>query len=82
MHLARDGWDVATFWRAYDKAMPHGSDPADVEWLHEQSSAAYTGDTEKLKTLLDGGASIDVRDEAGATPLHYATKAGQLEVSG
>lgn len=40
VHLARDGWDVATtFWRAYDKAMPHGSDPADVGWLHEQLGA-------------------------------------------
>src|SRR5690242_5304317 len=37
VHLARDGWDVATtFWRDYDRAMPHGSDPGDVEWWHEQ----------------------------------------------
>lgn len=35
--LARDGWDVATiFWRPYDEQMPHGSDPADVNALHDQ----------------------------------------------
>jgi 3-oxoacyl-[acyl-carrier protein] reductase len=41
MHLARDGWDVATtFWRAYDGTMPWGSDPADVGWLQEQLTAS------------------------------------------
>jgi 3-oxoacyl-[acyl-carrier protein] reductase len=35
--LARAGWDVATtFWRAYDEAMPWGSDSADAGWLREQ----------------------------------------------
>ena len=37
LHLARDGWDVATtFWRAYDAAMPHRGDPADADRLSEQ----------------------------------------------
>lgn len=37
MHLARNGWDVATtFWRPYDESMPHGSDPTDVAWLRDQ----------------------------------------------
>ena len=37
VQLARDGWDVATtYWRAYDGAMPWGSDPADVGWLQER----------------------------------------------
>lgn len=37
LNLARDGWDVATtFWRPYDRAQPHGGDPADVDWLHAE----------------------------------------------
>src|SRR5437867_3636460 len=37
IHLAREGWDVATtFWRPYDEAMSHGSDPGDVDWLQKQ----------------------------------------------
>lgn len=38
--LAADGWDVATtYWRAYDAAMPWGSDATDVERLDEQLRA-------------------------------------------
>lgn len=41
VHLARDGWDVATtYWHAYDNAMPYGSDGADIGWLHEQLAAS------------------------------------------
>ena len=40
LHLARDGWNVATTsWRPYDGSMPWGSDPADIDWLQEQLAA-------------------------------------------
>ena len=49
MHLARDGWDVATtFWRAYDLTMPHGSESADVGWLHEQLAACGAGALDRI----------------------------------
>ena len=68
VHLARDGWDVATtFWRAYDKAMPHGSDPADIGWLHEQLAAcgARTAAVEADLSLLETPARVfDAVEEA------------------
>ena len=61
LSLAKDGWDVATtFWRAYDKCMPWGSDPADTEWLHEQLNAlgAKTIATEADLSLCEAPALI------------------------
>ena len=59
--LARDGWDVATtFWRAYDEAMPHGSDPADLGWLNEQLLAygARTAAVEADLSLVETPARV------------------------
>jgi 3-oxoacyl-[acyl-carrier protein] reductase len=56
LHLARDGWDVATaFWRPYDGAMPHGADPGGVEWLQEQLSGcgARTAAVEADLSLIE-----------------------------
>ena len=61
VHLARDGWDVATtFWRAYDAALPHGSDPADVGWLHAQLVAcgARTAAVEADLSLIETPARV------------------------
>ena len=61
VHLARDGWDVATtFWHAYDKAMPYGSDPADIGWLHEQlaTCGARTVAVEADLSLLETPARV------------------------
>src|SRR4030095_11481547 len=55
-HLARDGWDVATtFWRPYDEAVPHGSDPGDVGWLQAQLVAcgARTAAVEADLSLIE-----------------------------
>ena len=41
--------------------------------------AAQLGKTEQVLMLLDMGASSSIRDEAGATPLHYATSAGYMD---
>jgi hypothetical protein len=43
-------------------------------------SAAAQGDVAQAATLLDRGADIDERDEAGRTPLMLAVTQGQLEV--
>jgi 3-oxoacyl-[acyl-carrier protein] reductase len=68
VHLARDGWDVATtFWRAYDEGMPHGSDPTDVGWLHEQliACAAKTAAVEADLSLIETPARVfDVVEKA------------------
>ena len=68
MHLARDGWDVATtFWRPYDETMPHGSDPADVGWLQEQLAAcgARTAAVEADLSLVETPARVfDAVEEA------------------
>ena len=61
IHLARDGWDVATTsWRAYDETMPWGSDPADVGWLQEQLAAqgAKTFTVEADLSLIEAPARI------------------------
>ena len=68
MHLARDGWDVATtFWRPYDASMPHGSDPADVGWLREQLAGcgARTAAIEADLSLVETPARVfDAVEEA------------------
>ena len=68
VHLARDGWDVATtFWRPYDESMPHGSDPADVGWLREQLMAwgAMTAAVEADLSLVETPARVfDAVEEA------------------
>jgi ankyrin repeat protein len=43
-------------------------------------SAAAQGDVAQATSLLDQGAVIDARDEAGRTPLMLAVTQGQLEV--
>eukprot|EP00003_Mantamonas_plastica_P001955 TRINITY_DN11417_c0_g2_i1.p2 TRINITY_DN11417_c0_g2~~TRINITY_DN11417_c0_g2_i1.p2 ORF type:complete len:131 (+),score=19.58 TRINITY_DN11417_c0_g2_i1:270-662(+) len=37
---------------------------------------AKAGDHKKCKELIDAGFPIDVRDESGKTPLHFAAKDG------
>jgi 3-oxoacyl-[acyl-carrier protein] reductase len=70
--LARDGWDVATtFWRAYDAAMPHGSDPADLGWLNEQLLAygARTAAVEADLSLVETPARVFDDVEAAIGPV-------------
>jgi hypothetical protein len=43
-------------------------------------SAAAQGDVARATSLLDQGAVIDARDEAGRTPLMLAVTQGQLEI--
>jgi len=59
--LARRGWDVATtFWRAYDAAMPWGSDPADVDRLRQQleSHGAKTAAVEADLSLVESSGGV------------------------
>ena len=68
LHLAQDGWDIATtFWRPYDESMPWGSDPADVTWLREQLAAhgAMTEAVEADLSLVETPALVfDVAEES------------------
>lgn len=43
-------------------------------------AAAAHGDVTELRTLLGGGAAVDVRDSHGRTPLHVAAFAGRHAV--
>lgn len=44
------------------------------------SVAAYLGDTDATKRLLEGGAKVDAKDAEGQTPLRYAAREGHAEV--
>jgi len=42
--------------------------------------AAFVGDMEKIKNLIDEGVDINLQNEIGYTPLHYAAMAGNTQV--
>lgn len=42
--------------------------------------AAQNGDLQRVKKLLNQGTSVDKRDNAGYTALHYAARAGYVDV--
>ena len=72
VHLARDGWDVATtFWCAYDGTMPWGSNPSDVGWLQEQLAAcgAKTAAVEADLSLVETPARIFDAVEQAIGPI-------------
>ncbi|MHC4539644.1 MAG: ankyrin repeat domain-containing protein [Planctomycetota bacterium] len=50
---------------------------AKVSALH---LAAHRGDIDKVRSSLEKGTNVDVRDVAGHTPLFYAASAGQMHV--
>ena len=41
--------------------------------------AAKKGNTDCLRLLLESGASVDIRDTSGATPLHYAADNNHID---
>ncbi len=43
--------------------------------------AAYLGDVEKTKSLIEDGVDINSQDENGYTPLHRAAQSGSIEVA-
>lgn len=53
-------------------APPPGAPPADP--LHR---AAWAGQVDELRALVQGGAALDAVDDAGLAPLHWAAVAGQ-----
>jgi ankyrin repeat protein len=50
---------------------------ADIPRIH---LAAYRGDLETVKSLIEGGTEVDANDDDG-TPLHYAAMAGHEAVA-
>jgi len=50
---------------------------ADIPKIH---LAAYRGDLEAVKSLIEGGIEVDAKDDDG-TPLHYAAMAGNEAVA-
>src|SRR5215510_13102793 len=72
IRLAGDGWDVATTcWRAYDRTMPWGSDPADVGWLQEELAGlgAKTTAVEADLSLIEAPARIFDAVEQAIGPI-------------
>jgi hypothetical protein len=68
---------------ASDALSATGGSPSRAESLLKPAtlqSAVAQGDVAQAATLLDQGAVIDARDEAGRTPLMLAVTQGQLEV--
>ncbi len=73
--------EIAFLLEAYS-ANPTPSPPRQLPHFVKNSlhEAARVADLEKLETFLDQGANINLRDEAGRTPLHRAISAGWDEV--
>lgn len=44
------------------------------------SEAAFFGDYDTLKAMLDGGANVNVRDQSGMTPLAWAANKGGMRL--
>jgi Ankyrin repeats (many copies) len=68
---------------ASDALSVTGGFPSRAESLPKPAtlqSAVAQGDVAQAATLLDQGAVIDARDEAGRTPLMLAVTQGQLEI--
>ena len=51
----------------------------DLEGETPLHSAAYSGHSEDIKTLLEAGADPNARDNKGNTPLHWAVFGGHAE---
>lgn len=49
---------------------------------HQLLAAARTGDTDAVRTAIEGGARVDVRDEELRTPLLLAVHGDHVEVAG
>jgi len=72
LHLARDGWDIATtFWRPYDESMSWRGDSAGVTWLREQLAAcgARTEAVEADLSLVETPARVFDAVEEGIGPV-------------
>jgi ankyrin repeat protein len=44
------------------------------------SAAGGNGDVQTVQAYLDRGTDVNLKDQAGATPLHYAAAAGRLQI--
>ena len=43
--------------------------------------SAFVGDADAVQALIAAGASVNVKDDSGATPIHYAAKFGYAEIA-
>ena len=62
---------------AQDRADEIGTDNENVS-LH---TAAEEGNIDIVRLLIERGAEVDSRDDAGHTPLHEASRSGHVEVA-
>ena len=61
---------------------------ANLDWQNEENFnrvplhwAAWGGEVEIARMLIDAGANVNVQDEWGNTPLHEATSLGRVEIA-
>jgi 3-oxoacyl-[acyl-carrier protein] reductase len=67
VRLARDGWDVAiTYWRAYDRRMPWGSDAEELASLDVQLRSAGAATVAIEADLADPAAPAQIFDAVEA----------------
>jgi ankyrin repeat protein len=59
--------------KAVNDAIEGGADPnATIHGTRPLHIAVFTGSRELVEALLHNGGTVDVRDNLGRTPLHYA----------
>jgi ankyrin repeat protein len=53
------------------------------EWFEKEQLhfAVQDGDLQRIKKLISDGHPLDINDEAGKTPLHYAVEKENFEVA-
>ncbi|KAM0431451.1 hypothetical protein ACHAPT_005428 [Fusarium lateritium] len=55
-------------------------DAQDVQGMTQLHRAALNGDTDRVRLLLNAGASVDIQDHSGNTPLHCGVMANHCEI--
>lgn len=76
-----DLFDHLSSLRSQNKEVEGELEPWEVQFERERlHSAAQHGDVEEVRRLLEQGYQLNLFDDLGKTPLHYAAMGGHLDV--